>query len=90
MSERPARVNTTNSFTIRLGLRAQPPIRKEVAHMTTTQQHTTNTGSADEATGTIWIDFGDGGSARWAGLSLSTLDQVCAQLETVKPADTIT
>jgi len=59
--------------------------------MTTTQQsNTTNVSSTDEPAGTIWIDFGDGGSARWGGLSLSTLDQVCAQLETVKPADTVT
>lgn len=43
-----------------------------------------------EPEGTIWIDFGDGGSARWAGLSLPTLDQICAQLETIKPADTLT
>lgn len=90
MSERPTTVDTINSSTIRLGLRAQPPNRKAVAHMITTQQSTTNVPSTDEPAGTIWIDFGDGGSARWAGLSLSTLDQVCAQLETVKPPDTLT
>lgn len=43
-----------------------------------------------EPTGTVWIDFGDGGSARWADLNLSTLDQICAHLETIKPADTLT
>jgi len=43
-----------------------------------------------EAAGTVWVDFGDGGSARWAGLSLDVLDTICAQLETVKLADTIT
>ncbi|WP_342314776.1 hypothetical protein LIX17_25395 (plasmid) [Mycobacterium avium subsp. hominissuis] len=43
-----------------------------------------------EPTGTVWIDFGDGGSARWADLSLPTLDQICAHLETIKPADTLT
>ncbi|XTP38479.1 hypothetical protein ACORG1_34070 (plasmid) [Mycobacterium sp. TJFP1] len=43
-----------------------------------------------EAAGTVWVDFGDGGSARWAGLSLDVLDTICAQLETVKLADTVT
>ncbi|WP_099020857.1 hypothetical protein [Mycolicibacterium palauense] len=43
-----------------------------------------------EPAGTIWVDFGDGGSARWAGLSTTTLDQVCAHLETVKKPDTLT
>ncbi|MGJ6127336.1 hypothetical protein QN239_32675 [Mycolicibacterium sp. Y3] len=43
-----------------------------------------------EPTGAVWIDFGDGGGARWAGLSLPTLDQICAHLETIKPADTLT
>lgn len=43
-----------------------------------------------EPTGTVWIDFGDGGGARWADLSLRTLDQICAHLETIKPADTLT
>ncbi|MEU0497929.1 hypothetical protein [Mycobacterium sp. NPDC006124] len=43
-----------------------------------------------EPAGTIWVDFGDGGSARWAGLSMTTLDQVCAHLETVKKPDTLT
>ncbi|MBJ7321371.1 MAG: hypothetical protein JHC70_03400 [Rhodococcus sp.] len=43
-----------------------------------------------EAAGTVWVDFGDGGSARWAGLSLDVIDTICAQLETVKLADTIT
>ncbi|KAA1250327.1 hypothetical protein F0Q45_10335 [Mycobacterium simiae] len=71
--------------------------------MSTTQTHTpVSPGSvtvpqliitaaeSEEAQGTVWVDFGDGGSARWAGLSLRTLDEVCAHLETVKPADTIT
>ena len=43
-----------------------------------------------EPNGTIWIDFGDGGSARWAGLRIATIDQVCAHLETVKKPDTLT
>jgi len=47
-------------------------------------------GASPEVAGAVWVDFGDGGSARWAGLSLAVLDKVCAQLETVKPADTIT
>lgn len=43
-----------------------------------------------EPEGTVWVDFGDGGGARWAGLSPTTLDQICAHLETIKPADTLT
>lgn len=68
---------------------------------TTTRHHTLNpadshhsrpadTPATTEPTGTVWVDFGDGGSARWTDLSLHTLDQICAQLETVKPADTLT
>lgn len=70
--------------------------------MTTTQTeptHTAATGDAPalastpiqpEPNGTIWVDFGDGGSARWAGLSMETIDRVCAHLETVKKPDTLT
>lgn len=54
------------------------------------QQHVTSTLGADEPAGTIWVDFGDGGSARWGGLSLAVLDKICAQLDTVKAPDTIT
>ena len=43
-----------------------------------------------EPNGTIWVDFGDGGSARWAGLSMETIDQVCAHLDAVKKPDTLT
>lgn len=68
---------------------------------TTTPHHTPNPAGGDhsrpagnpetaEPTGTVWVDFGDGGSARWTDLSLHTLDQICAQLETIKPADTLT
>jgi len=42
-----------------------------------------------EPAGTIWIDFGDGGSARWAGLSMDTIDEVCARLEAIKKPDTL-
>lgn len=43
-----------------------------------------------EPNGAIWVDFGDGGSARWAGLSMETIDQVCAHLDAVKKPDTLT
>lgn len=43
-----------------------------------------------DAVGTVWVDFGDGGSARWAGLSLEVLDTICGQLEAVKLPDTVT
>lgn len=54
------------------------------------RQHMTPTIGADEPKGAIWVDFGDGGSARWGDLSLAVLDNVCAQLDTVKAPDTIT
>lgn len=43
-----------------------------------------------EPNGAIWVDFGDGGSARWAGLSMETIDEVCAHLDAVKKPDTLT
>ncbi|MDZ4269437.1 MAG: hypothetical protein U1D00_27795 [Mycobacterium sp.] len=49
-----------------------------------------STPTEPEPAGTIWVDFGDGGSARWAGLSMDILDQVCAHLDTVKKPDTLT
>ncbi|WP_133259099.1 hypothetical protein [Mycolicibacterium sp. GF69] len=49
-----------------------------------------STPTQPEPNGAIWVDFGDGGSARWAGLSMATIDQVCAHLETVKKPDTLT
>ncbi len=70
-----------------------------MAHMIATHTHTAKLADNNdpqvapveqESQGTIWIDFGDGGGARWAELTLDTLDEVCAVLERVKPADTIT
>ncbi|RDH75324.1 hypothetical protein DVS77_26855 [Mycolicibacterium moriokaense] len=49
-----------------------------------------STPTQPEPEGTIWVDFGDGGSARWAGLSMETIDQVCAHLDAVKKPDTLT
>jgi hypothetical protein len=42
------------------------------------------------APGTVQVGFGDGGAAQWSGMSEADIDRVCAFVETIKPADTVT
>lgn len=50
----------------------------------------TSLAGAEHCVGTVEVDFGDGGSARWADLSDADIDPICAFIETIKRADTIT
>ncbi|EHB48663.1 hypothetical protein MycrhDRAFT_5504 [Mycolicibacterium rhodesiae JS60] len=40
--------------------------------------------------GGVEVDFGDGGSARWAELSDEAIDLICAFIESIRPPDTVT